>query len=428
MSIRTEIDKLDKKQRIDILSKLGFQHPKNDMKWIYPYYISNDDVYVHIPYNYGLTHGFSAPVRSTYPRATIQFSGELREYQREVKREVINELNHKGSTVLSLHVGWGKSVLALYLAYKLKLKTLIIVNKLVLIKQWMDLIESVCPDSSVQFIKTKSVFDRDCDFYLINAQNVPKMGEYYFEDIGTLICDEIHLLCAATLYKSMFYIYPRYMIGLSATPHRPDGLDVLIDLYFGTHRITKKLYREHTVYPIHTGYKLKHGFNHEGKIDWNSLLNSQAEHVERNELIINIVKKFHTRAFLILCKRISQGTFLFDRLNEEQESVTHLLGSKKDYDPEARILIATTQKCGVGFSHNKLNTLLLASDMEEYFIQYLGRVFRTPESTPFIFDIVDEHPVLKRHFSTRKKVYKDAGGCIHRASNGDKFLKLNLKE
>ena len=52
------------------------------------------------------------------------------------------------------------------------------------------------------------------------------------------------------------------------------------------------------------------------------------------------------------------------------------------------------------------------SDVEEYFIQYLGRVFRREDVRPVIFDIVDNFNSLKRHYYTRKKVYEESGGTI----------------
>ena len=68
---------------------------------------------------------------------------------------------------------------------------------------------------------------------------------------------------------------------------------------------------------------------------------------------------------------------------------------------------------GTGFDHDKLNALLLASDVEEYFIQYLGRIFRTNEGYPLVFDIVDDHPVLRKHYFTRQATYIAHGGEIH---------------
>ena len=74
--------------------------------------------------------------------------------------------------------------------------------------------------------------------------------------------------------------------------------------------------------------------------------------------------------------------------------------------------MATVQKAGVGFDHPRLNSLILASDVEEYFIQYLGRVMRTEKVEPFIFDLVDDNPILKKHYYTRRKIYLEHGGII----------------
>lgn len=416
MSIQTHLDILTQEQKNKILKELQIENP-NTKQWITPFHVDEKSLDVFLPYAYAYEMGFRSPTRDTFTPNTVEFVGKLRPYQKGVKNQVLHQLNKNGSCILSLHVGWGKSILGVYLACKLGFKTLIVVNRLVLMNQWKELIEKVCPNSKIQIVKTNKPFDTRANFYLINAQNIPKMGDGYFKDIGTIIVDECHLICAQTLFKSLFCIQPRYTLGLSATPHRPDGLDILITLFFGKEKIVKELHRKHTVYAIHTGIDIDYELTWDGKIDWNSVLQSQSENKDRNHLIINIICKFKSRYFLILCKRISQGQTLVELLKERGEHVTDLLGNKKEFDEEARIVVATTQKCGVGFSHDKLDALLLASDVEEYFIQYLGRVFRTPEVEPIIFDLVDNLSILKKHFQTRKKTYKKTGGTIKDITN-----------
>jgi superfamily II DNA or RNA helicase len=95
------------------------------------------------------------------------------------------------------------------------------------------------------------------------------------------------------------------------------------------------------------------------------------------------------------------------------ESVTTLLETEQEFDKDARILIGTTSKCGTGFDHPKLNALLLASDMDEYFIQALGRIFRKiDEETPVVFDLIDKNRVLYKHFESREEVYKEVGAVF----------------
>lgn len=66
----------------------------------------------------------------------------------------------------------------------------------------------------------------------------------------------------------------------------------------------------------------------------------------------------------------------------------------------------------MGFDHPKLDALIIAADLQEYFIQYLGRVFRTETVCPMILDLVDDFGVLRKHYYTRRRVYLDHGGAI----------------
>ena len=300
---------------------------------------------------------------------------------------------------------------AINLACGIKFKSLIIVNKLVLINQWKESILKFCNNAKIQTLTAKST-KQDADFYIINAQNTEKLGKHFFSDIGTCIVDESHLIMAETLSRCLQYVYPRYLIGLTATPYRPDGLDILLNLYFGQNKIIRQLYKKHTVYKVNTGFKPKVEKTMQGRVNWNSILEAQASNEDRNELIIKIIQKFNDRNFLVLVKRVDQGKYLLEKLKQTGESVTDLIGSNQNFDHDARILIGTCQKVGVGFDHSKLDTLLLATDLEEYFVQYLGRIFRTKDNEPIIFDIVDDNSILNKHFNTRQKVYKELGGTV----------------
>ena len=59
-------------------------------------------------------------------------------------------------------------------------------------------------------------------------------------------------------------------------------------------------------------------------------------------------------------------------------------------------MIGTCQKVGTGFNHPKLDTLILAADIQQYFIQYLGRIFRVKKGEPMVFDLVDNNNILKK--------------------------------
>ena len=415
MSIAKAVEELpyDTRQQIgkDLEIKLESKYGNSAPKYMYPFEVKNDDII--LPFAYATrVLKLKRKDRGDYPQMTLDFKGTLRPEQKEVKKEATSVLSKTGSILLSMYCGFGKSATAMSLACSIGFKTLVIVNKIVLMKQWEEGILNFCPDATVQRVTTKSK-KQDADFYIMNAQNVEKMGVSFFSDVGTVVIDEAHLVMAETLSKCLQHVFPRYLIGLTATPYRPDGLDKLLTLYFGKHKIIRELYREHTVQKVVTGFKPTIEYAANGRVNWGVVLDSQANDDQRNELIVRLLQFYDDKNFLVMVKRIAQGEWLEARLRELGESVTSLLGTSQEFDGDSRILIGTSSKIGVGFDHPRLNALLLATDVEEYFIQYLGRVFRTKDGMPLIVDLVDDYSILAKHWNTRRKVYQDHGGTVH---------------
>ena len=399
-------EKISKELELRLENKFG----PSKVKYIYPFTIENNNIKLPFAYAVQLLH-CKRPERTLFASSQVSFDGNLREEQIVVEKEAVTRLSSKGSVMISCGTGFGKTAMSIKLSTTIRMRTLIIVNKIVLISQWKESIKKFCPEATVQCLTPKSARE-NVDYYIINAQNIEKMGKKYFQDIGLCIVDEVHLIVAESLSRCLQYIYPRYLIGLSATPYRPDGLDQLLNLYFGDYKIVRKLYCKHQVYRINTGFTPKVELTRDGRVDWGAILAQQGGNEDRNDLICRIIQSQPQRTFLVLVKRVEQGHYLLNKLKDGGESITNLIGSQQEFDAEARILIGTCQKVGVGFDHPRLDTLLLATDIEEYFIQYLGRVFRRKDSNPMIFDLVDNNPILLRHFKTRQKIYKECGGEI----------------
>jgi len=413
MSIKTNIDTLnqDKRDKINNELKLELKGPGMS-KWIFPFDLIGDDLFV--PFAYGIRQlKLKRPLRDTFTVMNRKFEGILRDEQLIVKKEAIDILDKQGSVIISAYPGFGKTIGSISLACRMKLKTLIIVNKIVLINQWADSINTFCPSAKIQKLTTKSEFDNECDFFIMNAINVPKMGPNFFKNIGNCIVDELHLIMAEGLSKSLQNICPRYLIGLSATPYREDGLDGLISYFFGDDKIIRKLHRKHIVYKVETGLKIELELSDStGKVNWGAVLKEQSENQERNDLIVKIVEHFKDRTFLILCKRVDQANYFIKALENKGENVDSLVGSKQDFNRDCRILVGILSKVGTGFDWSKLNGLILACDLEAFFIQSLGRVFRTKDTIPIVFDIIDKNPILMKHYNSRVETYRECGGII----------------
>jgi superfamily II DNA or RNA helicase len=426
MSIRIHVDKLTK-ENIKEMDKALFISPESTKKkfnkssfYISPPkipFVHKNNEHIYVPFSWGLSYfgkDYQLDKRECFS-IYANFIGTLREEQKVLETTALEHLHNNGSTLVAIYPGFGKTITSLSILAHLKVRTLIVVNKLVLVEQWRDAIKNYL-GKEVFFIKGKNCKIKQSDIYIVNAINLPKHDIKILKDlkIGCVIIDECHLILTKVFSQALFQICPRYLVGLSATPYRPDGFNALFELYFGKNKIHKSLHCPHKVYSLYSNIKVEHKIAKNGNIDWNSVIEEQSTNKERNELIIENVVQNPDRNILILCKRIKQMITLHELLKNKGIESSIFKESDVIFNKECRILISSFQKVGTGFSHDKLDMLILGVDTEEYFLQYLGRVFRRKDSSPIILDIIDDHPVLLKHFRTRKKIYKESGGVIIR--------------
>ena len=415
MSVLINISKIpkEKMQSIDTALNITIEDKNKKTKiYVHPYRVQG--VLGFIPFNFAIKNSFM-PMKHTKLTQVYTFKGTLRAEQKIVRDEAFAILNRVNSLLLSVHVGFGKSILATYFAYKIRMKTLILVNRIILMEQWKKVLNDFLEAPKIQVLKSSDIVDWDCDFFIMNAINMPKFG--YMPEIGLLIIDEVHLIMSKVLSTCFQYITPTYLIGLSATSYRLDGFHILFNLYFGgeENSIDRKLQREHIVHVVDTGFspRIVRLPRNNNKVDWNDILNQQALNEDRNRIIVKIIENFPDLNFMILCKRVDQIKLIQKLLEEKSILAEYIYGEHNpDKTLQSRILIGTIQKLGTGFDAPWLNALIIAADLEAYFIQYLGRVFRKKEIVPIVFDLVDQNNILKKHFRTREETYISHGGII----------------
>lgn len=400
-----QLDYLRDKLRIKILPSNGRYGTE-----YYIYACKEDGDTIYIPFAIARSINLKAQHHTRLPTCG-SFKGILRDKQIEVRNEAIKMLNDNGFVLMSMHTGFGKTVTSLYIANQIRMRTCIIVKGLVLCRQWKESIQAFLPDVGVKICTAKDKQDPGTQFVIVNAINVSKLT--WTSNIGLLIVDECHQIVSKVLSESLLCFCPKYLIGLSATPYRNDGFDSLLKLYFGDNIISREMVRYHTVYHVPTLLEPDIEYSaSDGTIIWNSVLNSQASCKWRNDFIVNLTQKFKSKTILILCKRVEQIDYLVDELQKLGENACGLFRKSSSVVAGSRIIIGIAAKAGTGFDHKDLDMLILAADVEAYFIQYLGRVFRREDVEPIIIDIVDNHRVLHKHFATRRTAYKKHGGTI----------------
>jgi len=393
----------------------------------------------------GFTDGFSKmSKRVKFDKSGFPFKLELQNNinQKEVFTEALQILNTHRSILLSLFCGFGKTYLGIRLSVKIGLKTVILYHRGCLALQWEQSITAYVKGARIQLVSKNDKLDPNADFYLINIANVSKFRDREIKQdihkklnfydnvaIGTLIIDEVHVACAKEMAKAKRYFRPKYMIGLSATPHREDGLDGILNLYYGkfaevrgsrsiespeTTQIVRISQSKFRVMRVNTGIKPAFATNTMGRKDWNSLLTSLFENEERNRIIFDIIVESHAadpnNNIMVLTKRKNHCELLKSMLTEAGIHSTIMVGSQTSYDMDARVLLSTFSKLGVGFDDKRLNILVLAVSIKEV-EQYAGRL-RAGLKDRIIYDLVDSDPNCFNHWKQRRRWYLSRRGFI----------------
>lgn len=163
---------------------------------------------------------------------------DLRDDQKEASECYFkNKDNKTPSNIIQLPTGKGKSILGLYIASQLSCKTLIVVHKDDLVTGWQkDIALAFNNKVNPGLIKAKK---RDIGHFLTIAtvQTLNKLSQEELDKLystfGLVIQDEMHH-CPASSYSVVSKFYPRYRLGLTATPERTDGLDHIMNMYYGS--------------------------------------------------------------------------------------------------------------------------------------------------------------------------------------------------
>lgn len=367
----------------------------------------------------------------------LVFEGKCTEDQERIFPEIHSFLEKKRCVLLNLPTGSGKTFCAILISFLLKNKTLIVCHRTNIMDQWVDSISRFIPLAKILILKTGMEVPDDVDFCIINI-TILKRFKINNPRFGMLIVDEFHAIASEQSAIALLKIKPLYFIGLTATPYNAAGKEnEVIELFVGYENMVEVSFNadfnvfiaKSQFWPSMTKMNIKievidiRGNSHwEEKelLDWNFLISEQSEDEHRNLLILDIVKHIHSlgdRNILVLCKRKQQVRYLYDNIRTFCDKVDFFTGSKKNFDQNCEILVASYQKAGTGFNFIKLNCLVLATDILEQTTQSLGRVFRVknPIFKPIIIDIYDNAnscAALEKHYEKRIEVYRKSGGKI----------------
>jgi len=378
---------------------------------------------------------------------TISFSTKFppHDFQKEIIETFIKK---DGNGLICVPCGYGKTFMALNIAVLLKKRLLIVVDKEFLMNQWKSEIGNFIQGARVGILQANKV-QIDAEKYDITICMIQTLcrrefPEGFFDEYGFTIFDECHHLGAAYFCQALKKIQTRYMLGLSATPDREDGLSKVFENYLGdpVYKNTKREQDKEAVVKA-VWFDSEDPIYSEVPVNWRGepitakLLNQVAEFEPRNNKILGIIEEYakdKNRFILILSDRISQLEWFEKALGSKYIHGYYIGGMKQakldENADKCQILLATYQMCSEGFSVKKLNTIILATPRKNV-EQSTGRIFRQRiderKVAPHIVDIIDSHECHKRRWYVRQKFYKECQYTFQHIDNPKKVVTTGVE-
>lgn len=354
------------------------------------------------------------------PPHRLAFAGSLRESQCDPVVQTLDSLRTRGGAILCLPTGEGKTACALYIAAALRVKTIVVVHKQFLADQWIDRIRAFLPGTSTSKIQGQSMIDTSGDIVVAMVQTLVSRDfpKETFESFDLLIFDECHHVAAEKFGRCMRFLQCPYTLGLSATPHRKDGLDALLHWTLGpiAHQKTMKNRRDVSVEAVRymtAAYRNPQPTNVRGTVDSTAVVSRLAEDPARLEAVLRVITAIDAERYVLVLshRRAHCQAIVAGLRGRGVEDVGLCIGKIRDTTP--RILVATYALVSEGFDKPRLDTLVLATPASDV-TQAVGRILRSNAASrnPVIYDIVDEWGSCFAQFIKRRGQYRKSGFLV----------------
>jgi superfamily II DNA or RNA helicase len=299
-----------------------------------------------------------------------------------------------------------------------KQPTLIIVHTKELLQQWQERIKTFLGVIPGQIGAGK--FDvRPITVAMVQTlrKRISEVSEYF----GQVIVDECHRTPTATFSKCVQEVWAKYLLGLSATPFRRDGLTKYISISLGqtVHRVDPELLKDNGSVLRPEIETRETDFEYDYSDDYQAMISELTQDYDRNKQISRDIEieAGSAGASLVVSDRIEHLQTLMDMTQLDGKAL--LTGSTPTRERERivseleagniKVLFSTLSLIGEGFDAPGLCRLFLATPIrfEGRLLQVIGRILRPQDGkTPIIFDYQDVcQPVLKAQARERNKVF-----------------------
>ncbi len=408
----------------------------------FPIYLENENK-IYVPKFYGQKKFGKADVDQVPVGSDIKidFSLKLKPEQQIPADVTMKAYREQGGGILSLPCGFGKTIMALYFISQIKKKTLVVVHKEFLMNQWIERIKFALPTAKVGIVQGDKcqIEGNDIIIGMLQTLSMKEFDLNTFNEIGHVIIDECHCIPSRVFSKALLKINCNFMLGLSATPNRKDGLTKVLKYYIGDIVYMVKSSDKNVVKVERFCFESdfedynKDVVNFRGTVMMPTMLNNICDYYRRTQCymnrVIDLIKENEERQILILSDRKQHLEDMFKYAHEKGvDSVGYYIGGMKDKklkeSEKCKLLLGTYPMASTGLDIPTLNGVVLASPRSDI-IQSIGRIDRKVHENiqPIIIDCVDQFSVFDNQARKRLAIYKKKGYEVV-----DQFIEVDTPE
>ena len=327
--------------------------------------------------------------------------------------------------ILEAPCGTGKTVMGIEVIRRLGCPTAVLVHKSFLMEQWAERIAEFLPQARIGFLRGDAAAtgdDHDVVICMIQSLLAREYDREVYESFGLVLSDEVHRLGAAQWQQVIHRFSAPRRLGLSATPHRKDGLTRVFVSAIGP--IAHKMEVERRP-PRLEVVRLQTSVNpREYTQSWGSrrpmvgkLVTLLSQREERTTRIVTDAARAVKagRKVLVLTARVDHVNKMVGSLSMLGIDASRYTGGMKPEEQEratdSDVVVGTYPMAQEGLDVPAFDTLLLATPQSEV-EQAVGRILREHDGKrpPLVVDYVDVKVGLcKGLFRSRSKVYARLG-------------------
>lgn len=365
--------------------------------------------------------------------------------------EILDVIDKNDRGIIKVATGGGKSLIAALITARLGKKTFIyVIGKDLLYQFHSFLSEAFSEEIGI-------IGDGQCEIRNINVASIWTVGQAigmkkanilldsddgeeevsqnkYVDILKAMkatkvhIIDECHMSACETIQQIFKHTQAEHLYGLSGSPWRDDGADLLIESVLGKYIVNvsaSRLIKDGYLAQPLIRFRVVPPYPYELEKVYQSIYKKYVvENEVRNGLVLDAAKTMVEKGYqtLVLFSSLKHGRILYDLFSqhmncaildgsndkEEREAV------KKDLEARKIDCVLASRIFDIGVDIPSLAGLVIACGGKSTVkaLQRVGRVIRKYPGKRFavVVDFVDQAPFLDNHSRTRCKIYKSEEG------------------